>query len=92
MGLYAIEYKKISKDSAVAIDCDDSLVYVKGMFLGYEKSLSTNKQKLGDLRIKRGFSTCDVELYYGDYISIGVMSGDESMCNDFMVYHSSIKK
>lgn len=92
IGRYAIEYTHTIENSRENIACDDTLQYIKSMFLGYEKTLSINKKKLGDLIVKRGFSSCNIELYFGDYISIGLMSGDKNMCNDFMVYHSNIKK
>ena len=92
MGPYSIEYKNSSKDTKNLLSCSDSMEYVKDMFLGYEKSLSQSKKRIGEVIVKRGFSTCNIELYYGEYIAIGLMSGDENMCNDFMSYHTSIKK
>jgi len=92
MGLYSIEYKNSLTDTQNILSCSDSMEYIKSMFLGYEKSLSQSKKKIGEVVVKRGFSTCNIELYYGEYISIGLMSGDENMCNDFMAYHSSIRK
>ncbi|SFV63990.1 hypothetical protein MNB_SV-6-250 [hydrothermal vent metagenome] len=92
IGKYSLEYKNSDAADGEGLSCDGSLEYIKSMFLGYEKSLSINKKKIGDIVVKKGFSKCNVELFYGDYISIGIMSGDRNMCNDFMADQSRAKK
>jgi len=92
IGKYSVEYKNNDAVDGEGLSCDGSLEYIKSMFLGYEKSLSINKKKIGDIVVRKGFSKCNIELFYGDYISIGIMRGDTNMCNDFMADHARAKK
>ncbi len=88
LGKYTIEYKSQPIKSATEISCVDAKEYIHSMFLGYEKSLTIGKQKIGELMVKRGFSHCNITLYYGEYITVGIMDGDKNMCNDFMAFHA----
>ena len=85
---YSVEFVKPKVGNANTISCGDSQEYFNAMSLGYDKSLKKNKVKIGDIVVKKGLSKCFVELYYGDFMTIGFMSGDRFMCDDFMVYHS----
>ncbi len=89
-GEYEVQYLKPQSKSDDTISCSDSRHYIDTMSLGYDKSLKTNKVKIGDLVVKKGLSRCAVELYHGDFMTIGLMSGDRLMCDNFMVYHSTI--
>ncbi|HHD72947.1 MAG TPA: hypothetical protein ENL02_03450 [Epsilonproteobacteria bacterium] len=89
LGKYSVKYQKPQEENEDIISCADSLHYIETMILGYDKSLKTNKIKIGDLVVKSGLSKCEVELYYGDFITVGLMSGDRLMCDNFMVYHST---
>lgn len=88
LGRYNIEYKSTPLNDATEISCIHAKEYINSMFLGYTKSLSNSKQKIGELMVKRGFSHCRIELYYGEYITVGIMHGDKNMCNDFMAFHA----
>ncbi|MEA3491211.1 MAG: hypothetical protein U9R27_04855 [Campylobacterota bacterium] len=82
--------KFIDDNSAVEdkILCDDSIQYIKTMFLGYDKSLCNNKKKIGKVIARKGFSQCSIELYADNFVTIGLMSGDRHTCDDFMISHS----
>jgi hypothetical protein len=90
IGEYNIEYLKSKNGSKLS--CDDSLKYIKTMHLGYDKSLSTNKTGIGNLVVRRGLSECTIQLYSGNFLTIGLMSGDRYTCDDFMVFHSQAGK
>ena len=90
IGEYEVQYLEPQSKSDNTISCSDSRHYIDTMNLGYDKSLKTNKIKIGDLIVKSGLSKCAVELYHGDFMTIGLMSGDRLMCDNFMVYHSTI--
>ena len=89
IGEYEVQYLKFQSKSDNTVSCGDSRHYIDTMSLGYDKSLKTNKIKIGDLVVKKGLSKCVVELYHGDFMTIGLMSGDRLMCDNFMVYHST---
>ncbi len=90
IGEYEVQYLKPQSQNDDTISCSDSRHYVDTMNLGYDKSLKTNKIKIGDVVVRKGLSKCTVELYHGDFMTIGLMSGDRLMCDNFMVYHSTI--
>ena len=90
IGEYEVQYLKPQSQEDNTISCSDSRHYIDTMSLGYDTSLKTNKTKIGDLVVKKGLSKCAVELYHGDFMTIGLMSGDRLMCDNFMVYHSTI--
>ncbi|MEA3417764.1 MAG: hypothetical protein U9Q90_00015 [Campylobacterota bacterium] len=92
IGKYSIQYLESKSKNDNNVSCDDSLQYIKTMHLVYDKSLSTNKTKIGDLVVKKGLSECNIQLYYGDFLTIGLMSGDRLSCDDFMIYHSRAGK
>ncbi len=92
IGEYEVQYLKPQSQNDDTISCSDSRHYVDTMNLGYDKSLKTNKIKIGDVVVRKGLSKCTVELYHGDFMTIGLMSGDRLMCDNFMVYHSTIGK
>ena len=92
LGEYRIAYHGLPADNEYAISCEDSLSYIKTMALGYEKQLKINKVGIGNLSVKKGLSKCDIALYYGDFITVGLMSGDRLMCDNFMVYQSSLNR
>jgi hypothetical protein len=89
LGKYSVKYQKPQIENENIISCEDSLHYIETMTLGYDRSLKTNKIKIGDLIVKSGLSTCKVVLYYGDFMTVGLMSGDRLMCDNFMVYHAT---
>ena len=89
IGEYEVQYLGIQSQSGNVISCNDSRHYIDTMNLGYDKSLKTNKIKIGDVVVRKGLSKCAVELYHGDFMTIGLMSGDRLMCDNFMVYHST---
>ena len=90
IGEYKVQYLKPQSQNNDIISCSDSRHYIDTMNLGYDKSLKTNKTKIGDVVVRKGLSKCTVELYYGDFMTIGLMSGDRLMCDNFMVYHLTI--
>ena len=85
MGEYQIHYLKPERDPDSGVSCIDAQQYVGRINLGYDKSLKINKKYIGKLIVRRALSTCNVEIYYGDFITIGLMSGDRLMCDSFMV-------
>jgi len=89
LGKYSVKYQKPQEENENIISCEDSLHYIETMILGYDKTLKINKIKIGNLIVKSGLSKCEVELYYGDFITVGLMSGDRLMCDNFMIYHST---
>lgn len=91
IGGYEVQYLQPQKTkSDHKISCIDSRHYIDTMSPGYDKSLKANKTKIGDLVVKKGLLKCAIELYHGDFMTIGLMSGDRLMCDNFMVYHSTI--
>ena len=90
IGEYEVQYLKPKLQNNETISCSDARYYIDTMNLGYDKSLKTNKSKIGDIVIRKRLSKCAVELYHGDFMTIGLMSGDRLMCDNFMVYHSTI--
>ena len=90
IGDYSAEYLKSKTADGEAVSCGDSREYIDAMSLGYDASLKKNKLKIGDVIVKKGLAKCKVELYYGDYMTIGFMSGDRLMCDDFMVHHGRL--
>lgn len=90
IGEYEVQYLKPQSKNDNVISCSDSRHYIDTMNLGYDTSLKTNKTKIGDVVVRKGLSKCAVELYHGDFMTIGLMSGDRLMCDNFMIYHSTI--
>ena len=89
IGEYKVQYLKPQSENDDVISCSDSRQYIDTMSLGYDKSLKTNKTKIGDVVVRKGLSKCTVELYHGDFMTIGLMSGNRLMSDNFMVYHST---
>ncbi len=92
LGEYRVVYHGLPAGNENVISCEDSLSYIKTMVLGYDKQLKINKVGIGNLSVKKGLSKCDIALYYGDFITVGLMSGDRLMCDNFMVYQSSLNR
>lgn len=92
LGQYNVEFINSKSKKTKTVSCDDSLMYIKSMHLGYDKSLSAHKIKIGDLVVSKGLSECAIGLYHGDFLTIGFMSGDRLLCDDFMVYHAQAGK
>lgn len=92
IGEFSVKFLELEKEANNRVSCGDSREYINMMSLGYDVSLKNNKVKIGDLVIKKGLSRCQVGLYYGDFMSIGLMYGDRLMCDDFMVYHTRINR
>ena len=90
LGMYQVEYLKPEGGRAEGVSCIDAQHYIDRINLGYDPSLKKNKKNIGKLIVKRALSHCRVEIYYGDFITIGLMSGDRLMCDDFMVDLPSI--
>ncbi len=88
IGEFSTEFLELKANADNRISCDDSREYINTMSLGYDASLKYNKVKIGDLVVKKGLFKCRVGLYYGDFMTIGLMYGDRLMCDDFMVYHT----
>ena len=87
VGTYEIEYVKPEKGEGVS--CVDAQNYIHSVNLNYDKSLKKNKKNIGKLIVKRALSKCNVDIYYGDFITIGLMSGDRLMCDDLMADFST---
>ncbi len=92
LGEYRLEYLKPTSSAKKALDCDALLENIKSMHLVYETSLITDKVKIAAIQVKYQESLCKVELYSGDFIYVGLMSGDQLVCNGFMEYHSRLAK
>jgi hypothetical protein len=90
LGEFEITYLKPKKGDGVS--CVDAQHYIPRLNLGYAPSLKPNKKTIGRLVVKRALSTCKVEIYYGDFITVGLMSGDRLMCDDLMAYFSYIQR
>ena len=85
---YGAEFVKTKVTRSVS--CSDAQEYFDTMSLGYDKSLKNNKIKIGEIIVKKRLSKCVIALYYGDFMTIGLMAGDRLMCDDFMIYHSML--
>jgi len=85
MGEYQIRYVKPERDPESGVSCIDAQQYIGRINLGYDTSLKVNKKNIGKLIVKRALSTCNVVIYYGDFITVGLMSGDRLMCDNLMV-------
>ncbi len=92
IGEFSTEFLELKAEAENRISCDGSREYIDMMSLGYDTSLKNNKVKIGDLIVKKGLFRCRVGLYYGDFMTIGYMSGDRLMCDDFMVYHTRSRR
>ncbi len=92
LGEYQVKYLKPSNGQGEGVSCIDAQHYIDRINLGYDSSLKKNKKYIGKMIIKRALSQCNVEIYYGDFITIGLMSGDRLMCDDFMVDLSSMAR
>jgi len=90
VGPYRLVYAEYPLKKKMDISCDDALQNIKAMVLGYDESLRKRKSKIADLTIRNGVSKCRIGLFYGEYLMVGIMSGDKPLCNDFMVYHSRV--
>ena len=90
LGEYQVQYLKPSKTESGGVSCVDAQQYIDRINLGYDSSLKKNKKYIGKMIVKRALAQCNVEIYYGDFITIGLMSGDRLMCDDFMVDLSSM--
>ena len=85
IGEYQLHYIRPEQDPDSGVSCIDAQHFIGKINPGYDKSLKQNKKYIGKLIVRRALSTCRVEIYYGDFITIGLMSGDRLMCDSFMV-------
>ncbi len=90
VGEYEMRYIEPRPEEGEGVSCIDAQHYIDRVNLGYDKSLKINKKKIGRLIARRALSKCNVELYYGDFLTVGIMSGDRLMCDDLMAYFSVI--
>jgi len=92
LGEYQIKQVSSSASQEGQSGCDRLLEHIKSMHLVYETSLITDKEKIATMQVRFKESLCKVELYSGDFIYVGLMSGDQLVCNGFMEYHSQLAK
>jgi len=92
LGEFQVQYLKPRKGEGEGVSCVDAQHYIDRINLGYDTSLKKNKKYIGKMIVKRALAHCNVEIYYGDFITIGLMSGDRLMCDDFMVDLSSMAR
>ena len=85
MGEYQLRYIRPKQNPEGGVSCIDAEHFIGKINPGYDTSLKINKKYIGKFIVKRALSTCKVEIYYGDFITIGLMSGDRLMCDSFMV-------
>jgi hypothetical protein len=90
IGTYEMRYIPPKKGEGVS--CIDAQEYIDRVNLNYDKTLKKRKKNIGTLIAKRALSKCRIDLYYGDFLTIGLMSGDRLMCDDLMADFPLLKR